>query len=92
MKPVIITTAHRGVFFGDLSDDQNENDKTLVLKNCRNVIYWSGRRGFLGLAAHGPEDGSKIGSSAPHVRLHDVTSVSQCTDQAAEAFREWSDD
>jgi len=88
-KPVIVTTAHRGVFFGRLSPDQDENATTLVLTGCRNAIRWEGRRGFLGLASHGPENGSRIGSTAPRVRLHDVTSVSECTPEATKVWEGW---
>ena len=88
-KPVLVTTAHRGVFFGNLSADQDEDAKTLVLTHCRNAIYWSGSQGFLGLAAHGPEEGSKIGATAKSVRLHDVTSVTECTNKAAAKWEGW---
>ncbi|MEN8008709.1 MAG: hypothetical protein ABFS42_16995 [Candidatus Krumholzibacteriota bacterium] len=90
MDHVLVTTEHRGVFFGELSADQNREAKSLTLKNCRNVIMWSGKNGFLGLAADGPEPESRIGSTAPSVLLHGVTSVSECTDKAAEVFRSWS--
>lgn len=86
-RPVVVTTAHRGVFFGFLSADQDESARSLILTDCRNVIYWSGTRGFLGLSSHGPEEGSRIGSTAPRVLLHDVTSVADCTDEAAERWR-----
>jgi len=88
-KPVLITTSHRGVFYGRLSDDQDENSRTLVLVNCRNVIYWAGSNGFLGLAADGPEHESRIGSTAPRVRIHDITSVSDCSQAAADKFEAW---
>ena len=89
MKSVIVTTLHRGVFFGYINPRQ-EGNKTLALNKCRNVIKWVGSRGFLGLASHGPEEGSLIGSEAPRVLLHDVTSVSDCTDTAAERFTSWT--
>ena len=90
MKPVLVTTSHRGVFFGQLdTDTQNEADKTLTLTNCRNVIKWTGTHGFLGLAHHGPEEGSRIGSPAPRVLLHDITSVTDCTEEATERFASW---
>jgi hypothetical protein len=88
--PVLVTTQHRGVFFGRLTNYEVEREKrTVTLQNCRNVIYWSGARGFLGLAAHGPENGSRVGSVAPVVLLHDVTSVTLCTDTATKVFDEW---
>jgi len=91
MEHVLVTTEHRGVFFGELSDDQDREARSLTLKNCRNVIYWYGKRGFLGLAAHGPEKGSTVGSVAPSVLLHDITSVAACTNKAVEVFRSWEE-
>jgi hypothetical protein len=89
-KSVIVTTQHRGVFYGVLNtDEQPESDRTLILNNCRNAIYWAGSRGFLGLASDGPEKGSRVGSTAPRVVLHDVTSVSDCTPKAAQAWEGW---
>jgi len=88
--PVLVTTNFRGVFFGRLKDYEAEREKrTLTLHGCRNVIYWSGKRGFLGLAADGPQSGSRIGSIAPTVLLHEITSVSVCTDNATEVFEQW---
>jgi hypothetical protein len=88
--PVLVTTQHRGVFFGRLKNYAKEREKrTLTLEGCRNVIYWSGAKGFLGLAANGPENGSRIGCVAPVVLLHDVTSVSLCSDSATKVFDEW---
>jgi len=87
--PVVVTTEHRGVFYGRLDEDADQAARTLTLYGCRNAIYWSGSRGFLGLASHGPEDGSKIGATAPEVLLHDITSVSRCTDAAAAVWEGW---
>lgn len=89
MKPVLVTTQHRGVFYGYLLAEADETARTLVLYRCRNAIYWSGSKGFLGLASDGPEKESRIGSVAPRVMLHDVTSVSDCTAKAAEAWDNW---
>ena len=88
MIPVIITTGFRGVFFGDI-EEEHEGRETVRVHNVRNAIYWKGCRGFLGLASHGPEVGSTIGSTAPEVLLHKVTSVARCTDVAAKVWREW---
>lgn len=87
--PVLVTTEYRGVFFGELADGADFEARTLTLQSCRNAIYWSGTRGFLGLASHGPEPDSKIGTTAPEVLLHGVTSVSVCTAAAAKVWREW---
>lgn len=89
-KAVLVTTNFRGVFFGWLdTDEQPETDRTLVLHECRNAIYWTGAQGFLGLAAAGPEPQSRIGSVAPRVLLHEVTSVTDCTPAATEKWTQW---
>lgn len=89
-KPVLVTTEFRGVFYGRLEEGQDESARTLVLTNCRNAIYWSGSKGFLGLAKDGPENGSRIGATALRVRLHAVTSVTDCSDNATAKWESWS--
>lgn len=91
-KAVLVTTQHRGVFFGRLENGQDENARSLVLIGCRNAIYWSkqtGNLGFLGLAAEGPGEGSTVGATAPRVLLHDVTSVTDCTEAATKKWESW---
>ena len=87
-KAVLVTTEWRGVFFGWLvtAADYNRKDRRIVLHRARNIIYWAGTHGFLGLAASGPEATSKVGSEAPRVELHGVTSVTDCTAAAVQAF------
>lgn len=84
--PVLVTTEHRGVFFGFI-DPAHKSNKTLTLQRCRNCISWSASvKGFLGLAATGPDAGCRIGAVAPEVILHGITSVSDVTEAAAEAW------
>lgn len=84
--PVLVTTQHRGVFFGH-ADSAKLADRTLTLERCRCCISWSANvGGFLGLAATGPNRDCKIGTEAPEVLLHDVTSVTKCSGEAAEAW------
>ena len=84
--PVLVTTIHRGVFFGYL-DEKKIAEKTLTLTKCRNCISWSSSvGGFLGLAATGPNRDCKIGTEAIEVLLHDITSVTHCTEVAATAW------
>ena len=76
----VVTTDKRGVFAGVLAERE---DGKAVLTEARNCIYWSKEtRGFLGLAATGPMDGSRIGPPAPKTELVGVTSVTICTDEA----------
>lgn len=82
-RPVLVTTAHRGVFFGYAS---KTDGPTVALKRARLCIYWSADlMGFMGLAAKGPSSGCKIGPPAD-IELRDVTSVTECT---PEAVKRW---
>jgi hypothetical protein len=87
---VLVTTQHRGVFFGYLAAGVDHSSRQLTLLRCRNAIYWSGTRGFLGLASHGPEGNSLVGAEATSVLLHDVTSVAECSGPAVETWENWS--
>jgi len=83
-RAVLVTTKHRGVFFGHATNTAGD---TITLKRCRNCIYWSADvKGFLGLATHGPTNGCRIGPAADIVELRDITSVS---DVSAEAVKQW---
>lgn len=83
-KPVLVTTAHRGVFFGYMS---GKPDKTVTLVRARCCIYWpAGTMGFLGLASDGPQKGSKIGPAVSTLTLYDVTSISAVEPAAVEAW------
>ena len=82
-KPVLVTTAHRGVFFGYAKDTEGE---AIKLRNGRNVIYWGASlKGFLGLAAMGPDSSCRIGPAA-NIQLRNITSVSDVTPGAVVKF------
>jgi len=80
---VLVTTEFRGVFAGYLEE---ENGATLTLTQARNAILWGTKRGFLELADTGPTSASRIGAPAPRLKLHKVTSVTDCTPAAIEAW------
>lgn len=83
-RPVLVTTSHRGVFFGYAD---KTTGTTITLKKCRNVVYWtSDLRGFLGLAVTGPSAKSKVGPAAPSSEIRDITSVTDCEPAAVAAF------
>lgn len=87
MKPVLVTTQYRGVFFGYLNGEPNKLPAEVSLKNVRNCIYWSSDcGGFLGLAANGPTQGCRIGMMVPELTLFGVTSISPVTDKAAKTW------
>lgn len=78
-RPVLVTTAHRGVFFGYATDTSGT---TIRLSRARNCIYWTAAlKGFLGLASDGPGDGCRIGPAAD-IELRDVTCVAEVTPEA----------
>lgn len=81
--PVVVTTEHRGVFFGYASDTSGD---VIHLRAARNCIYWShGVRGFIGLAATGPDKQSKVGPAAD-IEVRKITSVIKCTPEATAAW------
>lgn len=78
-RPVVVTTAHRGVFFGYASDT---NGETIALKDSRLCVYWSSDvKGFMGLAANGPSKSCKIGPAAD-ITLRNITAVLEVTPEA----------
>ncbi len=82
-RPVLVTTAHRGVFFGYATETSGE---TIALKRARNCLYWSAAtQGFLGLASMGPQAGSRVGPRAD-VLLHAVTCVADVTPEAVKVW------
>ena len=88
-RPVLVTTAHRGVFFGYA---ENTDGETIKLKRARNCIYWPvANKGFLGLAADGPVKGARVGPAAD-IELRNITSVSEVTETAVAAWESapWS--
>jgi len=82
-RPVLVTTAHRGVFFGYADDTDGE---TITLKRARLCLYWSKDvRGFMGLAATGPTSGCRIGPAAD-ITLRSITAVLKVDAAAVKAW------
>ena len=78
-RPVLVTTVHRGVFFGYASDTSGD---TIRLRAGRLCIRWSADlRGFMGLASHGPSKQCRIGPPAD-IELRAITSVSEVCPKA----------
>ena len=81
-RAVIVTTKHRGVFFGYTKDGSGE---LVQLSRARMAIYWGTTKGVMQLAETGPTDSSKISARAD-VLLHDVTAVFEVASSAADAW------
>lgn len=86
LVPVLVTTAHRGVFFG-LIKPGDMAKRTIALKGARMAIFWGTDKGVMQLAATGPTSKSKIGAEADIPVLHDVTGIFAVSDLAAEMWR-----
>ncbi len=86
MKAVLVTTQHRGVFFGFVPDDQDMNARTMALKDARMAIRWATTKGVAELAHIGPNTNSRIGAPADIPALHDITAVWAVTDVAVEKW------
>lgn len=82
-RAVVVTTSHRGVFFGYAAD---VDGAIINLRAARNCLSWpSENRGFMGLANMGPVKGARVGPAAD-IALRDITSVMLCTPEAVTAW------
>lgn len=82
-RAVVVTTEHRGVFFGYAT---KTNGETITLRAARLCVHWTADlRGFMGLAATGPSSGCRIGPPAD-IELRKITSVMAATPEAAAAW------
>jgi hypothetical protein len=82
-RAVMVTTSHKGVFFGYAS---KTDGAVIKLRRARNCIYWpTANKGFLGLASIGPVDGARIGPAAD-IELRDITCVAECSEEATKAW------
>lgn len=82
MKPVLITTIHRGVFAGVVHDDQDIFAKSMPLYSAKMAIYWGTSKGVMELCEDGPTKTSLISAPADIEVLHDITAVFSITDLA----------
>ena len=88
MKPVLVTTEHRGVFFGYVEEYPNLDESTTIsLKDARMAIYWGTDKGVMQLANEGIQSDSKISSMADIPSLAKVTAVFSVTEQAEKTWK-----
>lgn len=86
MRAVVVTTKHRGVFFGYLAE--GADGKVVEVEKARMCVYWSADvRGVLGLASTGPSDTCKVTQclSEP-MKIYDVTAIMGASTEAAERW------
>jgi hypothetical protein len=83
-RAVLVTTSHRGVFFGYATDTSGDD---ITLKRARNCLYWSAdAKGFLGLTTSGPTSNCRVGPAAPSIDLRGITAVAEVTPEAVKAW------
>ena len=83
---VVVTTEHRGVFFGYAKSTKDAPAK-IELANARMCVSWSASiKGVLGLAAVGPNSECRIGLRVPKLTAWKITSVTECTPEAIDAW------
>lgn len=84
-RAVLVTTAHRGVFFGYADETGGEQ---IALKKARLCVYWSADvRGFMGLASTGPTPQCRIGPAAD-IMLWNITAIVEVTPEAVERWEQ----
>jgi hypothetical protein len=82
-RAIVVTTEHRGVFFGYAAETDGESIKLRASRLC---VYWSAAMGgFMGLAEKGPDRDCKIGPRAD-ITLRKITSVIEVTPAAVERW------
>lgn len=89
-QPLVVTTAHRGVFFGYA---EPTTEKIIKLEHARMCVYWSNDvKGVVGLASVGPSEECRIGPAAPAITLQDITSIMEVTPEAEAKWNQqpWS--
>jgi hypothetical protein len=78
--PLVVTTEHKGVFFGYGKPTTN---KVIRLEQAQMCVYWSSDvRGVVGLASTGPSADCKIGPPAPAITLQGITAVMEVSKEA----------
>lgn len=82
-RPVLVTTAHKGVFFGYADDTSGD---VIKLRRARNCIYWpASNKGFIGLASEGPMNGARVGPAAD-IEVRNITCVAEVSEAAVKAW------
>jgi hypothetical protein len=88
LKPVLVTTQHRGVFAGLISEDQDVSARSMPLHQAKMAIYWGTTRGVMELAHTGPNGRTKVSLPADIPMLNDITAIFNIT---PEAWAKWQD-
>ena len=84
LRPVVVCTDKRGVFFGYAADTTGD---PIYLSRARMCIYWSADlKGVMGLASSGPSATCKVSAPVAKIELRGITAVIECDEIAAKAW------
>lgn len=84
-RPVVVTTAHRGVFVGHTTDA--DDAETIRLTKARMVVYWAAdSHGVLGVATRGVGKGARLSPAVDAITLRNVTAVMAATPEAVKSW------
>lgn len=73
-RPVLVSTAHRGIFVGYTKDSAEA--ETMTLTRARMIVYHSSdSRGLVGIGVNGPGSGARVSPPVKSITLRDVTAV-----------------
>lgn len=85
MKSVIVTTEHRGVFFGKIGE-ASPSQTEATLEEAVMVIRFGTTEGLSQLAATGPTKNTKLSAPVPKWHLRKITSIIECSSAAVDKF------
>jgi hypothetical protein len=86
-QAVIVTTAHRGIFFGYSSVDTEDAMRAdiITLADARMIVYHSSdSHGVIGMGKRGPGTDARVSSNVTSLTLKSLTSVFPVTDDSKE--------
>lgn len=84
-RAVLVTTEHRGVFFGYV-EDESKFPNEITLTKMRNCIQWRGLKGFLELTTTGPTSACRVGPAAERGTLAKCTGRWDIEPKAVDAW------
>ncbi len=82
LRPVIVCTEHRGVFFGFATDTTGD---VIHLEDARMAIRWGTTKGVMQLAETGPTCNSNISAKAD-IEVRKITAVFEVSTDALAAW------
>ena len=83
----IVRTEHAGVFYGVVTEYDN-TDRSVEIRNCRRIWYWSGAASLSELAETGPKNpmSCKFSVTIGSMVVMGVKEIIPCTEDAAKAI------